>query len=163
MSIRSKIVGLSQLKKDLARLKKAGRTIAFTNGCFDILHYGHVTYLEKAKKAGRVLVIGLNSDASVRRLKGPERPVNPQLARASVLAALESVDYVTVFTQDTPEELIKAVRPDVLIKGADWKGKSVVGADTVKANGGKVEFVTFVDHFSTTKIIEHVRSSCAKP
>ena len=163
MAIRSKIVGLSQLKKDLARLKKSGRTIAFTNGCFDILHYGHVSYLEKAKKAGRVLVIGLNSDASVRRLKGPERPVNPQLARASVLAALESVDYVTVFTQDTPEELIKAVSPDVLIKGADWKGKPVVGADYVKAKGGKVEFIKFVDHFSTTKIIEHVRASCAKP
>ncbi|MBP6343600.1 MAG: D-glycero-beta-D-manno-heptose 1-phosphate adenylyltransferase [Candidatus Omnitrophica bacterium] len=163
MSIRSKIVSFAKLKKELARLKKARKTIAFTNGCFDILHYGHVSYLERAKKDNRVLVVGLNSDESVRRLKGPERPVNPQLARAVVLAALESVDYVTVFTEDTPEKLIKAVLPDVLIKGADWKGKPVVGSDAVKANGGKVEFIKFEDNFSTTKIIEDVRASCAKP
>lgn len=156
LTIRSKIVGLSQLKKKVAALKKAGRTIAFTNGCFDILHYGHVSYLEKAKKSGRVLIVGLNSDASVRRLKGPARPVNRQLARASVLAALESVDFVTVFKEDTPEDLIKALCPDVLIKGADWKGKPVVGADTVKAHGGKVEFIKFVDHFSTTGIIHAI-------
>ena len=163
MGIRSKIVSLAKLKKELARLRKARKTIAFTNGCFDILHYGHVSYLEKAKKNGRVLVVGLNSDASVRRLKGPTRPVNPQLARASVMAALESVDYITIFVEDTPEKLIKALLPDVLIKGADWKNKPVVGADVVKANAGKVEFIKFVDHFSTTKIIENVRASCAKP
>jgi D-beta-D-heptose 7-phosphate kinase/D-beta-D-heptose 1-phosphate adenosyltransferase len=159
MSIRSKIVGLYKLKKELARLKKSGKKIAFTNGCFDILHLGHVSYLEKAKKDNRVLVLGLNSDASVRRLKGPSRPVNGQLARASVVAALESVDYVTIFTDDTPYKLIKAIVPDVLIKGADWKGKLVVGSDVVKAGGGKVEFIKFVDHFSTTKIIEDVRRS----
>lgn len=159
MSIKAKLIGLSQLKKKVAALKKAGRIVAFTNGCFDILHYGHVSYLEKAKKDDRVLIVGLNSDASVRRLKGPSRPVNPQLARASVVAALESVDYVTVFTDDTPYELIKAIVPDVLIKGADWKGKLVVGSDVVKAGGGKVEFIKFVDHFSTTKIIENVRRS----
>ena len=163
MSIRSKIVNLFKLKKEVARLKKAGKTVAFTNGCFDILHYGHVSYLEKAKKSGRVLIVGLNSDASVRRLKGPTRPVNPQLARASVMAALESVDYVTIFGEDTPDKLIKAILPDVLIKGADWKNKPVIGADVVKANGGKVEFIKFVDHFSTTKIIENVRASCVKP
>jgi len=154
VSIRSKIIGLSKLKSELARLRKAGKTIAFTNGCFDILHYGHVSYLEKAKKGNRVLVVGLNSDASVRRLKGPTRPVNPQKARAGVLAALSSVDFVTVFNEDTPIKLIRALSPDVLIKGADWKGKPVVGADVIKANGGKVEFITFVDNFSTTKIIE---------
>ena len=159
MSIRSKIVGLSKLKKEIARLRKSGKKIAFTNGCFDILHYGHVSYLEKAKKDNRVLVLGLNSDASVRRLKGPSRPVNPEFARASVVAALESVDYVTLFTDDTPYKLIKAIVPDVLIKGADWKGKLVVGSDVVKSRGGKVEFIKFVDHFSTTKIIENVRRS----
>ena len=159
MSIRAKIVGLSKLKKEIARLRKSGKKIALTNGCFDILHFGHVSYLEKAKKDNRVLVLALNSDASVRRLKGPARPVNPQLARASVVAALESVDYVTIFTDDTPYKLIKAIAPDVLIKGADWKGKLVVGADVVKASGGKVEFIKFVDHFSTTKIIENVRRS----
>ena len=159
MSIRSKIVGLSKLKKEIARLRKSGKKIAFTNGCFDILHYGHVSYLEKAKKDNRVLVLGLNSDASVRRLKGPTRPINPELARASVVAALESVDYVTIFTDDTPYKLIKAIVPDVLIKGADWKEKLVVGSDVVKSRGGKVEFIKFVDHFSTTKIIENVRRS----
>lgn len=158
MIIRSKIVSLSQLKSKVSALKRAGKTVAFTNGCFDILHYGHVSYLEKAKKRGRILIVGLNSDASVRRLKGPARPVNPQLARASVLAALESVDYVTVFNEDTPEDLIRAICPDVLIKGADWKGKPVAGADTVKAHGGKVEFIKFVDHFSTTGIIKAIKN-----
>lgn len=162
VSIRSKIVGLSKLKKEIARLRKAGKKVAFTNGCFDILHYGHVSYLEKAKKGNRILVVGLNSDASTRRLKGPTRPINPQKARAFVLAALESVDYVTVFNEDTPYKFIKAILPDILIKGADWKGKPVVGADVVKCNGGTVEFVTFVDNFSTTKIIEIAhQAACA--
>jgi len=154
MRIKAKIRGLSKLKSELARLRKAGKTIAFTNGCFDILHLGHVTYLEKSKKAGRVLVVGLNSDASTRRLKGPSRPVNPEQARAAVLAALESVDYVTIFNDDTPLKLIEALQPDILIKGADYKNQTVVGADVVKARGGKIEFITFVDHFSTTKVIE---------
>jgi rfaE bifunctional protein nucleotidyltransferase chain/domain len=160
VSIKSKIIGLSKLQKELARLRKAGKTIAFTNGCFDILHFGHVTYLEKSKKPGRVLVVGLNSDGSTRRLKGPSRPVNSQKARAGVLAALESVDFVVVFNEDTPLKLIQALQPDVLIKGADYKGQTVVGADVVKGRGGKVEFVTFVDNFSTTKTIE--KMSCAK-
>lgn len=159
MSIRLKIIGLSQLKKEVARQRKAGKTIAFTNGCFDILHYGHVTYLEKAKKKDRVLILGLNSDESIRRLKGPGRPVNPQKARAAVIAALESVDFVTIFSDDTPLKLIQAILPDVLIKGADWKGKEVVGASEVKANGGKVEFIKFVDHFSTTRIIQTIKNN----
>ncbi len=158
--IKAKILALSKLKKELVRLRRAGKTIAFTNGCFDILHLGHVTYLEKSKKANRILVVGLNSDASVRRLKGPSRPVNPQQARAAVLAALESVDYVAVFNEDTPLKLIEALRPDILIKGADWKGKPVVGADVVRTYGGRVEFVKFVDNFSTTKII--AKMSCPK-
>lgn len=157
MAISSKIVGLSKLKTELVRLRKAGKTIAFTNGCFDILHVGHVTYLEKSGKGNRVLVVGLNSDASTRRLKGPTRPVNPQKARAAVLAALESVDFVTIFNEDTPLKLIKALQPDILIKGADYKNQTVVGSDVVKARGGKVEFIKFVDNFSTTKIIEALK------
>lgn len=159
MSIRLKVVGLSQLKKELLRLRKAKKTIAFTNGCFDILHYGHVTYLEKAKKKDRVLILGLNSDDSIKRLKGPDRPINSQKARAAVVAALESVDYVVIFSEDTPLKLIKAIKPDVLIKGADWKGKGIVGADEVKAAGGKVEFIQFVDHFSTTGIIQSIKKN----
>ena len=158
--IKTKIIGLSKLKKQLASLRRSGKTIAFTNGCFDVLHLGHVTYLEKSKKAGRVLVVGLNSDASTRRLKGPSRPVNPEKARAAVLAALESVDYVTIFYEDTPFKLITALQPDVLIKGADYKNQTVVGSDVVKARGGRVEFIKFVDHFSTTKILE--KMACAK-
>jgi rfaE bifunctional protein nucleotidyltransferase chain/domain len=160
MSIRTKILALSKLQKELTRLRKAGKTIAFTNGCFDILHLGHVTYLEQSKKDNRVLVVGLNSDASTRRLKGPSRPVNPQNARAAVLAALESVDFVVIFNEDTPLKLIEAVKPDILIKGADYKNQTVVGSNVVKARGGKVEFIKFVDNFSTTKIIE--KMSCQK-
>ena len=160
MSIKHKIIGLSQLKKKLAASRKAGKTIALTNGCFDILHYGHVAYLESSKKKNRILIVGLNSDASVRRIKGPSRPINPQNARAAVLAALASVDYVVIFNEDTPIRLVETLHPDVLIKGADWKGKPVVGADVVKTYGGRMEFIKFVDNFSTTKIIE--KMSCAK-
>ena len=156
MNTKHKIVSLKRLKSIVAAVRKQDKTIAFTNGCFDILHLGHVAYLEKSKKDNRILIIGLNSDLSVRRLKGPMRPINSEQARAAVLAALSCVDYVTIFNQDTPYALIKAIRPDVLIKGADWKGKPVIGADMVQRTGGKVEFVPFVDHFSTTKVIEAI-------
>jgi rfaE bifunctional protein nucleotidyltransferase chain/domain len=153
----SKIVSLSVLKKRLAGLRRAGRTIAFTNGCFDILHCGHVRYLQSAKGKergqGRVLIVGLNSDASVRRIKGPERPIVPQKERAEVLAALEVVDFVTIFNEETPQKLIEALRPDVLIKGADWKGKPVAGSDVVK----KVEMIRYVPGCSTTNIVEKIK------
>ena len=135
------------------------KKIAFTNGCFDILHYGHARYLEKAKAPSRILVVGLNSDASVSRLKGPGRPVNSQKARAGVLAALQAVDFVVIFNEDTPQKLIEAVKPDVLIKGADWKGKTVAGADAVKAHGGRVEFITFENGFSTTNLLKKVKKN----
>jgi rfaE bifunctional protein nucleotidyltransferase chain/domain len=159
MSIAEKICSLPKLKKEVTRLRKARKTIAFTNGCFDILHLGHVTYLEKSKKGDRILIVGLNSDKSVSCLKGPNRPINSQKARAAVLAALESVDYVVIFNEETPLNLIKAIQPDVLIKGADYKNQTVVGSDVVKARGGRVEFITFVDNFSTTKIIEKLSGS----
>lgn len=152
MNTRSKIVSLEILKRKIARHRKAGQTISFTNGCFDILHFGHVSYLEAAKKPNRILIVGLNSDVSVKRLKGPKRPINSQRERAAVLAALASVDYVTIFHEDTPYQLIKKIRPDVLIKGADWKGKEVVGRDLV----GKVEFAKYLSSYSTSKTIDQL-------
>ncbi len=158
MKTARKIVGWNTLKREVQRSRRAGRTIAFTNGCFDILHLGHVTYLQTAKKRDRVLIVGLNSDASARKIKGPSRPVNSEKARALVLAALECVDFVTIFDQETPYELIKTVRPDVLIKGADWKGKDVAGSDVVKARGGKVELIDYVAGYSTTKTIHAIQA-----
>jgi rfaE bifunctional protein nucleotidyltransferase chain/domain len=157
---RSKIVKVETLKQKVAALKKQGKTVAFTNGCFDIVHYGHVSYLETAKKKDRVLIIGLNSDKSIRRIKGKTRPIIKQDARAALLAALECVDFVTIFDDDTPLKVIEALKPDVLIKGADWKGKGVVGEKVVKLNGGKVEFVTYIKGHSTTNIINKVYQKC---
>jgi len=141
------------LEISVKRLKEEGKTIVFTNGCFDILHLGHVKYLEKAKSFGDVLIVGVNSDASVQRLKGPERPVNPEFDRAYLLAALDSVDFVTIFDEDTPYELIKIVQPDVLVKGGDYEGKEVVGSDIAK----EVKLVDFVEGRSTTATIEKMR------
>ncbi len=141
-----------ELEESLKRLKNEGKRIVFTNGCFDILHLGHVKYLEKAKSFGDVLIVGVNSDSSVRRLKGESRPVNPQFDRAYLLAALDAVDFVTIFDEDTPYELIKIVEPDVLVKGGDYEGKEVVGSDIAK----EVRLVDFVDGRSTTKIIENI-------
>jgi D-beta-D-heptose 7-phosphate kinase/D-beta-D-heptose 1-phosphate adenosyltransferase len=146
----------------VSQARRAGRKIAFTNGCFDILHAGHVRYLTKAKKGKRCLIVGLNSDRSIRRIKGPQRPINEQQYRAEVLAALACVDWITIFDEETPYRLIAAVKPDVLIKGADWKGKTVVGEDIVKANGGRVELVAYVKGLSTTHIIETIRKTCGK-
>ena len=133
--------------------RKNGKRVVFTNGCFDILHLGHVKYLQKAKELGDILIVGLNSDESVRRLKGPDRPVNPQFDRAYILASLEAVDYVVIFDQDTPYELIKRVQPDVLVKGADYAGKEIVGSDIAR----QTRLIEFVDGKSTTKIIERIR------
>ncbi len=160
MTTRHKVITMSSLRPKLALLRRQGRVIAFTNGCFDILHYGHVSYLEAAKKKDRVLVVGMNTDASVRGLKGPERPIVSQDQRAAVLAGLACVDFVVLFDDPTPYALIKAVRPDVLLKGADWKGKAVAGSDIVTAQGGRVEFVTFIERLSTTNIVEKIRQQC---
>jgi rfaE bifunctional protein nucleotidyltransferase chain/domain len=135
------------------------KTIVFTNGCFDIIHAGHVQYLEQAKALGDNLIVGLNSDASVKRLKGETRPVNGQQNRAIVLAALSSVDYVIVFDEETPYELIKAIQPDVLVKGGDWTEDRIVGADIVQAKGGKVISLPFVEGQSTTRIIETMKKT----
>lgn len=131
--------------------------IVFTNGCFDVLHYGHVHYLAQARQLGDLLVVGLNSDASVRRLKGDGRPVNPEHARAYVLAAMEMVDYVCLFEEDTPYELIAAVKPDVLVKGGDYAVDNIVGSDIVKGRSGEVVVLPFVEGFSSSLIIEKLK------
>lgn len=143
----------------LARAFRAeGRRIVFTNGVFDILHPGHLRYLQHARTLGDVLIVGLNADASVRRNKGPERPINPEHERAEVLEALECVDAVVLFDQDTPAEIIAAIQPDILVKGADWAADAIVGRDTVEARGGKVVRVPVEQGFSTTAIIEKIRA-----
>lgn len=141
----------------LAKLKQRGMKIVFTNGCFDIIHVGHVSYLERAKSCGDVLVVALNSDSSVKKLgKGPNRPVNTLSDRAIVISALESVDFVTSFDENTPLKLIQKFSPDVLVKGGDWKPAQIVGSDFVVKNGGKVKSLPFVKGKSTTKIIERI-------
>lgn len=145
---------LQDIESNLAPLRAQGKKIVFTNGCFDLLHVGHVRYLQEARKLGDVLVIGVNSDASVQRLKGPTRPVQGEADRAEILAALGAVDFTVIFSEDTPENLIHKVHPDILVKGGDWKIDSIVGAPYVMSYGGKVLSLQFVDGKSTTKLIE---------
>lgn len=152
-----KIKTRQELAEVVQKAKASGRSVGFTNGCFDILHVGHVRYLGLARKECDMLIVGVNSDDSVRRLKGKTRPVNPESARLEVLAALASVDYVTLFSEDTPEQLIKKLSPDVLFKGGDWKEGDIVGADFVKGYGGKVRAIPFVEGYSTTTTIDKMR------
>ncbi len=137
--------------------KAADRVVGFTNGCFDILHAGHVAYLEKAKEKCDVLIIGVNSDSSVKRIKGDKRPINGEKSRLAVLAALEVVDYVTLFKESTPKKLIELITPNVLFKGGDWDEKDIVGGRHVKASGGKVEVIPYVKGFSTTDLIKRIK------
>src|SRR3989337_2684216 len=153
---KKKIVSLQRLRGSLKNINKKNKTIVFTNGCFDIIHAGHVRYLNKAKSLGDILVVGLNSDSSVKNIKGEKRPIVPQRERAEVLSGLEAVDYVVFFNEPTPIRLIKAVLPDILVKGADWASHAIVGADVVKAAGGKIARVKLVKGRSTTNIIEKI-------
>jgi D-beta-D-heptose 7-phosphate kinase/D-beta-D-heptose 1-phosphate adenosyltransferase len=155
----NKVVALPQLLADLDRRRLAGQRIAFTNGCFDVLHAGHVHYLHEARQQADCLVVGLNSDAGVRQLKGPSRPVNPVEARALVLAALQDIDHVTIFADATPLALIQAVRPDVLVKGADYQRSEVVGGDWVESIGGRVHLAGLKDGFSTTSVIDRLKAA----
>ncbi|RXJ69381.1 bifunctional heptose 7-phosphate kinase/heptose 1-phosphate adenyltransferase [Halarcobacter ebronensis] len=154
-SIELHIKSFEQIEKTVKRLRNQGKSVVFTNGCFDILHKGHVSYLNTAKSFGDILILGLNSDKSVKRLKGKDRPINTQDDRAYILSALECVDYVVIFDEDTPYELIKLVQPDILVKGADYEGKEVVGSDIAK----QTKLVTFVDGKSTTKTIEKIKKA----
>lgn len=144
------------LKKILPRLKARGRRVIFTNGCFDLLHYGHIQYLEAAKRKGDVLVVALNSDSSIKRIKGKNRPIINERDRLGTIAALESVDYVTLFKEDTPLKIIKLLKPDILVKGADWNKRNIVGADLVCGYGGKVNTIKLSQGRSTTKIIKKI-------
>jgi rfaE bifunctional protein nucleotidyltransferase chain/domain len=142
---------------ELQREKRNGRRIVFTNGCFDLLHPGHVRSLEQARSLGDCLVVGMNSDASVGLLKGPERPLLPELERARILAALAAVDYVVIFGQPTPRELIARLLPDVLVKGADWNVQEIAGREEVESAGGEVRTVTLEPGYSTTRLIEEMK------
>jgi D-beta-D-heptose 7-phosphate kinase/D-beta-D-heptose 1-phosphate adenosyltransferase len=154
-----KVLLLDALCRELESRRRLGQRVAFTNGCFDVLHAGHVQYLNEARAQADLLVVGLNSDAGVRQLKGQDRPVNPVEARAQVLAGLQAVDYVTVFEELTPLALIEALRPDVLIKGADYRKEDVVGAALVEAHGGRVHLAPLRDGFSTTRLLDKLRAA----
>lgn len=158
-STSDKIVDRAKLIERVEELKNAGRRIVFTNGCFDILHMGHITYLNEARGLGDILVVGVNTDASVRRLKGSKRPIIAEEERSHVLAALECVDFVVLFDEDTPLELIEAVKPAILVKGADYKKEEVVGWDVVESYGGEVILIPVVGALSTSSIIERIRNS----
>ena len=161
-SIESKIISRTQLPALRRRFLKLRKKIVFTNGTFDILHRGHVSYLEKARAAGDLLVVGVNSDSSVRSYKGPGRPVNPEKDRLFVLAALQCVDYVVLFSDSTPLNLIMKVKPDILAKGADWKLKDIVGAPEVMSWGGKVKRIQFVKGRSSTRVINKLAELASK-
>jgi rfaE bifunctional protein nucleotidyltransferase chain/domain len=154
-----KIKSLPEATLMVKAWQEAGQKVVFTNGCFDLLHLGHVDYLENAKNLGDRLVIGLNSDSSIGRFKGPSRPLQDQNSRARVLAALQFVDLVVFFNEDTPLELISQLRPNVLVKGSDYLAENIVGAEVVKKNGGVVKTIDFVPGYSTTKIVEKIKKS----
>ena len=160
MDVSAKILTLEALQPELLKVRKSGGKIVFTNGCFDILHVGHVRYLAAAKSAGHILVVGLNSDASVKIIKGPKRPIINQNQRAEVLASLQAVDYVTLFDEADPLRLITALKPDVLVKGADWEADGIIGADVVTAHGGKVMRIEMVPGASTSTIIQRIVERC---
>jgi D-beta-D-heptose 7-phosphate kinase/D-beta-D-heptose 1-phosphate adenosyltransferase len=155
---RRKIKDLSSMKEEMDRLKGLGKKVVFTNGCFDILHPGHTRYLWAARQLGDYLVVAVNSDRSVRKIKGRGRPVTPQQDRTDVLAALEFVDGVVVFDEDNPLNVIRHLMPDVLVKGGDWPEGRIIGADVVKEAGGEVKRIPFESGYSTTGLIEKIRS-----
>jgi D-beta-D-heptose 7-phosphate kinase/D-beta-D-heptose 1-phosphate adenosyltransferase len=158
--IRQKIQDTTAIAVTVAHWRAQGERIVFTNGCFDLLHYGHLHYLAAARDLGDRLVIGLNSAASVRRLKGPHRPINDELTRTHLLAALEVVDAVVVFEEDTPLRLIEIVQPDFLVKGGDWRPEQIVGSEQVLARGGQVRSLPFVEGYSTTNIETKILERC---
>ncbi len=156
MDIKSKILNRTEAAQTVQQWQRENAKVVFTNGCFDLVHRGHVEYLNKASEKGDKLVLGLNSDASVKRLKGENRPIVDEDSRAVLLAAFQFIDLVVLFDEDTPYDLIKALQPDVLVKGADYKAEDIVGYDIVTQKGGSVETITFVEGFSTTNIVEKI-------
>ncbi|MCG8431752.1 MAG: D-glycero-beta-D-manno-heptose 1-phosphate adenylyltransferase [Candidatus Omnitrophica bacterium] len=160
--ITGKIKSRRRLKDILTSHKRAGRRIVFTNGCFDILHYGHAEYLQKARGKGDILVVAVNSDSSVRAIKGVQRPLVGENDHARLVAALESVDYVTIFRETTPYEVIRALKPDILVKGADWKKSAIVGAGLVKSGGGRVVTIKLAPGRSTSRLINKIAKTCTE-
>jgi D-glycero-beta-D-manno-heptose 1-phosphate adenylyltransferase len=158
MAAKDKIMSRESVCLQVKKWQSEGLKIVFTNGCFDILHIGHVDYLEKARGLGDKLVLGLNTDASVSRIKGPQRPIVNEESRSRVIAALGFVDAVTFFDEETPKELIEAVKPNILVKGNDYLAENIVGADFVVSNGGEVKTIPLVEGFSTTKIVEKIKN-----
>jgi rfaE bifunctional protein nucleotidyltransferase chain/domain len=157
-----KVKNHDELREIVEDLKAAGKKIVFTNGCFDIMHTGHARYLQLAKSYGDVLIVAVNSDESVRRIKGPKRPILPQAERAEMLASLAVVDYVTVFEEEDPSRVIAELMPDVLVKGGDWAVEEIVGRDIVETNGGKVYSIPYIEGASTTGIIERILAKYGK-
>lgn len=158
----AKIISITSLKRKIKRLKQDGKRIVFTNGCFDILHYGHIKYLQDAKAKGDYLVVAVNSDSSIKKIKVKNRPVVGQADRLKVVAALGCVDFVVLFKEDNPLKIIKALKPDILVKGSDWSKKRIVGASFVESYGGKVETINLVKGRSTSAIIEKIVRDFAK-
>lgn len=156
------ILNHTQLKRTIDRLKKRGKRVVFTNGCFDLLHRGHVAYLAKAKGLGDYLLVALNSDSSVKAIKGKNRPITKQSDRCVLLANLEVVDFVTIFNEATPLKLIELLKPSVLVKGADWKLNNIVGAKVLKSYKGKVKRIAYVKGYSTTELIKKIANSIPK-
>jgi rfaE bifunctional protein nucleotidyltransferase chain/domain len=154
--ITDKILTNDNLPKLISKLKSENKTIAFTNGCYDILHYGHIQLLLKCSSFADVLIVGVNSDASIKRIKGPDRPINNEEARIMTLASLQMVDFAILFDEDTPLELIKNIRPNVLVKGGDWAEDKIVGSDFVKSYNGTVKIVSYIEGFSTSETIKKI-------
>ncbi|MGC4021895.1 MAG: D-glycero-beta-D-manno-heptose 1-phosphate adenylyltransferase [Cyclobacteriaceae bacterium] len=154
-----KIKSLQDASQQVKSWQAAGQKVVFTNGCFDLIHLGHVDYLEKARNLGDRLVVGLNTDSSVSRFKGPERPLQDQVSRARVMASFQFVDLVVFFDEDTPKSLISELVPNILVKGGDYLAENIVGADVVKNNGGSVKTIDFVPGYSTTRIVEKIKGT----
>lgn len=153
------ILNWKEIEKVVQNIHEKNEKIVFTNGCFDLIHSGHIKYLQEAKNLGDYLIVGLNSDSSVKKLKGPDRPINAQADRAIVLNALKAVDHVVIFNEETPLQLIKLIVPDILVKGGDWKPENIVGSRVVLQNGGSVKSLKFIQGRSTTNLIEKIKQN----
>jgi D-glycero-beta-D-manno-heptose 1-phosphate adenylyltransferase len=157
ITVPAKYKSVDELSVMSAQARKAGRVVVFTNGCFDLVHRGHIHLLRQAKALGDILIVGLNSDVSVKTIKGPDRPIMPEADRIELIAALQMVDYVVVYSEPDPYHIIAAIKPNVLVKGGDWSADKIIGADVVEQNGGRVAVVPYLPEFSTTQIIERIR------
>jgi D-beta-D-heptose 7-phosphate kinase/D-beta-D-heptose 1-phosphate adenosyltransferase len=157
VTVHAKYKSVEELSAISAQARKAGRLVVFTNGCFDLVHRGHIHLLRQAKTLGDILIVGLNSDVSVKSIKGPDRPIMPEADRIELIAALEMVDYVVPYSEADPYRVIAAIKPNVLVKGGDWSADKIVGTDVVEQNGGRVAVVPYLPGFSTTEIIERIK------